>query len=136
MKELEEILKKAGITPTPVRILVYRFLSETDIPISLSDLETALETVDKSTISRTLNLLRERHLLHCFNDGSGAMKYEPCKSNDHEHNDDSHVHFRCEKCGKTICFPSLNIPQVELPEGFEAHESNYVISGVCRNCNR
>lgn len=133
MNEIKEILRGKGISPTPVRILVYRCLRESSSPKSLSDLEIALESVDKSTISRTLSLFRENRLLHCFNDGSGSVKYELCKGS-HTEEDDSHVHFRCEKCGETICLKTLSVPHVILPEGYEAHESNFIITGICSRC--
>ena len=134
MKDAEIILKESGITPTPVRILVYRCLLNASSPLSLSDIEICLDTVDKSTISRSLALFRERQLLHAFTDGSGSMKYEVCTSHDHHHEDDMHVHFRCEKCGQTFCLTHLGIPQVTLPEGFVMHEINYIISGICKDC--
>ncbi|MCH5224237.1 MAG: transcriptional repressor, partial [Muribaculaceae bacterium] len=61
-----ELLINAGVTPTPVRILVYRFLNQSKSPASLADIESALESVDKSTVSRTLNTFRKHHLVHAF----------------------------------------------------------------------
>ena len=135
-KEIADILLKEGITPTPVRILIYKCLQGTGYPISLSEIEESLESVDKSSISRTLSIFKQNHLIHSLNDGSGSVKYELCHSHDHDHHDDSHVHFRCEKCGSTICLNSVKIPSVELPEGFKSKEINYVIIGICSNCNR
>jgi Fur family ferric uptake transcriptional regulator len=28
------------------------------------------------------------------------------------------------------------MPKVELPEGFEAHTSNYIIKGTCPHCKK
>ncbi|MCH5235901.1 MAG: transcriptional repressor [Muribaculaceae bacterium] len=134
--EIEGILIKEGINPTPVRILVYKCLQEIEYPISLSEIEERLDSVDKSTISRTLTVFKNNHLVHSFNDGSGSVKYEICHSHDHEHLDDTHVHFRCEKCGSTICLTSVKIPKVELPTGFESKEISYIITGICSSCNR
>lgn len=136
MKDIEDNLQHSGITPTPVRILVYRCLKKASSPLSLSDIETKLDSVDKSTISRTLSTFREHHLLHSFNDGSGSMKYELCNSHNEGLHDDMHVHFRCEKCGVTTCLTSIGIPQVTLPEGYQAHEISYIISGLCSTCSK
>lgn len=135
MKKIESFLTDKGITPTPVRILVYKSLSESEAPVSLSDLETKLGSVDKSTVSRTLSLFKDHGLLHGFNDGSGSMKYELCDSRKEGEDSDRHVHFRCEICGETICLTDLKVPTVQLPEGYRIHEINYVISGVCSNCS-
>lgn len=127
-------LKIAGITPTPVRILVFRCLQQATGPLSLSDLENNLESVDKSTISRTLNIFKDHHLIHSFNDGSGSTKYELCHSSRGDGHDDLHVHFRCERCGQTICLQDIVIPEISLPEGFISHDVSYLVKGICKNC--
>lgn len=93
-----------------------------------------LETVDKSVISRTLSLFKEHHLMHVLEDGSDSVRYEICTSGDHEKHDDEHVHFHCEKCGKTFCLQNIHIPEVQLPEDFEVHSINYMIKGICKDC--
>ncbi|MCH5240462.1 MAG: transcriptional repressor [Muribaculaceae bacterium] len=128
-------LQQHGITPTPVRQLIFRCLEQAHRPLSLANLETLLETVDKSTISRTLAIFKEHHLIHSISDGSGSVKYELCHSEMSDHHDDTHVHFRCEKCDETICLPSLKIPELVLPEGFKQHEATFVITGICPLCN-
>ena len=135
MNEIGQYLEKAGITPTPVRMLVYGCLRDSRSPMSLSDIETKLETVDKSSISRTISLFRRHDLLHSIEDGSGSSKYELWTS--HKTNEDSgaHVHFRCIKCGETLCLESVKIPDVKLPEGFKKKEINYVIVGYCPECS-
>lgn len=134
MKEIESLLKDSGVTPTPVRMLVARSLRDSVSPLSLSDIEAILESVDKSTISRTLAIFREHHIVHSFNDGSGSVKYELCWSHGQEEDNDRHVHFHCEHCGKTLCLSTLKIPEVKLPDGFHINSVNYVISGICPDC--
>lgn len=134
MKEIESLLKDSGVTPTPVRMLVARSLRDSVSPLSLSDIEAILESVDKSTISRTLAIFREHHIVHSFNDGSGSVKYELCWSYGQDEDNDRHVHFHCEHCGKTLCLSTLKIPEVKLPAGFHINSINYVISGICPDC--
>lgn len=135
MNNTREILVAAGISPTPVRLLVYKCLASKGIPMSLSDLEIALDTVDKSTISRTLSTFKDHHLLHAFNDGSGSVKYEICFSKNHDLENDRHVHFRCINCGETICLTTIKIPEITLPEGFLANDMSFVVTGLCNNCS-
>lgn len=135
MIEVEKILQDCGVSPTPVRKLVYKCLIDADRPLSLADIETLLDSVDKSTISRTLLTFKKNMLLHAFNDGSGSTKYEVCKDHaDHDTDSDRHVHFRCEKCGTTICFTSIPVPKVDLPPDFLVKDINYLVSGLCNNC--
>lgn len=132
--QVNEILKRYGITATPTRIMIYKSLESSHLPLSLSDIETILDTVDKSTISRTLSLFKEKHLVHSINDGSGSVKYELCNEPGKNLHDDLHVHFRCEKCGTTRCLEDVKIPEVQLPEGYYAHEKNYILTGICADC--
>ena len=69
-KQCEEKLKDKGVRPTAARILILQKLSEQTYPISLLELEAQLETLDKSTISRSLAILLEHHAIHAFEDGN------------------------------------------------------------------
>ena len=68
------------IRPTAIRVLVLRTLLEMKQAMSVSDLEAQLDTVDKSTIFRTLTLFLSHHLIHGVDDGSGTLKYADRKS--------------------------------------------------------
>lgn len=128
-------ISKSGVRPTAVRLLIYRFMKSSSNPVSSIDIEAALETVDRSTISRTLSVFLENDLIHSIDDGSGLLKYEVCRG-EHDHSiHDMHVHFRCIRCGKTVCLPTTSIPLVDLPAGFVAMNVNYVISGQCDKCS-
>lgn len=133
-KACEEKLLSHQVRPTANRELVLRLIAESDRAVSLSDIETALETVDKSTISRILNLFLEHHLLHAIEDGSGSVKYELCGGK-YEHSvQDMHPHFYCERCHRTFCMQSVTIPPVEVPRGYVVNSVNYVLKGVCSDC--
>lgn len=129
----EQRLEHSGVRPTAMRLLIYRMMSKSDGPLSSLDMETALETADRSTISRTLATFLEHDLIHAIDDGSGSVKYEVCRSSHHHSVDDLHVHFHCSECGKTFCLPDP-VPHVALPDGFIMENVNYVISGKCDKC--
>lgn len=128
-------LEKKGVKPTAVRILVFKALEEAQCPVSLLDLENVLETVDKSTIFRTLNVFLAHHVIHAIEDGSGSLKYEVCSNEETCSIDDMHTHFYCEKCHRTFCFQGIHVPTVHLPEGFEMQSINYMIKGICKECS-
>lgn len=130
----EETLLRHGIRPTAVRILVLEAMSHFENTFSLADLETVADTLDKSSIFRSLNLFAEHHLVHVVEDGSGATKYCLCR-NDHACRiEEMHCHFHCEVCGKTYCLDHTHIPAIRYPEGFEVREVNYLIKGRCPAC--
>ena len=64
------------IRPTAIRVLVLRTLLEMKQAMSVSDLEAQLDTVDKSTIFRTLTLFLSHHLIHGVDDGSGTLNMQ------------------------------------------------------------
>lgn len=63
-------LDRRGIKPTAIRLLVIKAMMQAERAVSLLDLETLLDTVDKSTISRTIALFLSHHLIHSIDDGS------------------------------------------------------------------
>ncbi len=136
-----QLLHSRGIRPTPVRILVLRALQEQEFAVSLMALESELKTVDRSSIFRTLNLFLEQHLVHQVEDGSGQTKFalceEHCRCGAHHEKmlSDFHVHFYCEQCQRTLCLHDVAIPDVELPKGFMLTSANFVLKGVCAECN-
>lgn len=133
-KSCEEMLLKHGIRPTAVRILVLEAMTRFGSTFSLADLETETDTLDKSSIFRTLALFARQHLIHVVEDGSGTTKYCLCH-NDHVCRiEELHCHFHCEVCGKTFCLDHIHVPVIACPEGYEAREINYLIQGRCPDC--
>ncbi len=138
----EQLLKAAGIRPTANRILVTRELLASDSPLSLTELETRIDTLDKSSVFRVLTLLLEQGLAHGIEDGRGITRYEICHAHHHHHgddvagDDDLHAHFYCEKCKRVFCFPQINTPRVTLPEGFSVSSINFMIKGTCPSCRK
>lgn len=133
-----DLMQDHGVRPTANRIMILRTLLESSRPLSMQEIETALESVDKSIISRTIAAFKEKHLLHILEDGSDSVRYEVCRAHHGSEDDlldeDAHVHFHCEVCGKTFCFENVHIPKVEYPEGFQTRTVNYMAKGVCPEC--
>jgi Fur family ferric uptake transcriptional regulator len=58
------LLQKHAIKPTANRIVLVKALSDIDRPMSLSELEDIILTIDKSNIFRALGIFKEHHLVH------------------------------------------------------------------------
>ena len=130
---LEKRMMNNGVRPSPVRNLVLRTLDNATSPLSAHDIETELQTVDRSSITRTIAVFLSAGLIHAIPDGTAAIKYESCHCSRHNH-DDEHPHFHCEICGRTICLSDSHIPEIGLPDGFTALKSNFIIYGICDQC--
>ena len=135
MKELEQKLLDRDIKPTAVRLLIFKAMVEYPQAFSLSDLEAVLETVDKSTISRTITLFHNHLVIHSIDDGSGSMKYSVCNDDCQCELNELHVHFNCTQWHKTYCLESVSIPPVQLPEKFLLENINFVMKGLCDKCS-
>lgn len=143
----QNILQHYGVRPTAIRLLVWKQIAKTDHPFSLNDMELWLDTVDKSTLFRTLSLFEEHHLLHGIDDGSGQKKYCRCDDSavcsqhhdgehEHMHQGCKHVHAFCVKCQRSFCIRTEQIPLVKMPDGFEVLDINYVVRGICPDCKK
>ena len=133
-RNCEERLERKGVKPTANRILILHAMLTAARAVSLSELESMLDTIDKSSIFRTLTLFLKQHLIHAIEDGSGSLKYEVCDGKNECSISDMHIHFYCEECHQTFCFRSIDIPMVSLPEGFSMSSINYLVKGVCKEC--
>ncbi len=133
-KDIENLLREKGIKISAIRILVGKVLQQSTMPLSALEIEQALATVDRSSITRALSLFTSKGLVHSIDDGSGATKYELCHAYENDSHSDLHPHFHCMGCGATFCLNDTEIPPVKLPEGFEAVLPNYVIKGYCPKC--
>jgi Fur family ferric uptake transcriptional regulator len=129
------LMQEHGIRPTANRIIVAKALAEESRPLTMTELEDRIGSIDKSGIFRTLTLFKEQHLVHVLEDGEG-VRYELCHSHDHSVDNDMHLHFHCERCGQTICLEDLPIPEVTLPDGYEVQSANFVLKGICPKCKK
>ena len=128
------LLEEHNIKPTANRLIVLRTLDGAGRPMSLTELENKILTIDKSGIFRTLSLFREQHLVHVIEDGGDGVRYELCHSHDDDIDDDLHVHFYCEQCHQTYCLDHIPVPGIDLPEGFIMSSVNYMVKGICPHC--
>lgn len=132
--EILGMLQRHGVKPTANRIIIAGALAQASNPLSLSDLEVDIATIDKSSIFRTLATFKDHGLVHVIEDGSDSAKYELCHGTGDEHDSDRHVHFYCERCNRTFCLNQVHVPQVQLPAGYLVRGVNYLVKGLCPRC--
>ena len=137
MSENVEILLQArDIKSTAMRMLILKHMLGFSRAFKLSDLEAVMETVDKSTIFRTITLFHEIQLIHSIDDGSGAIKYSVCSSNCNCSIGDTHAHFYCLHCYKTFCLDKVAVPDLKIPDNLVPISINLVIKGFCEECKK
>lgn len=137
MLEVAKILKRHQLRLTASRKEILQVFLDNRSALSQPDVEEHMGgDCDRVTIYRTLTTFMEKGILHKVLDDSGVMRYavcsEACKADDHKHD---HIHFKCTRCGQTICIEQAHIPQIALPKGYQMKEVNVLMQGVCAHCN-
>lgn len=134
MIHLEELFAQHGVKVTANRLLIAQALEEAGRPLSMTELEERLETIDKSNVFRALTAFREAHLVHALEDTGDGVRYELCLSHHEDEDDDVHVHFYCIKCHRTFCLHEVPVPPVTVPEEYVSESVSYLVKGICPAC--
>ncbi|HOW24512.1 MAG TPA: transcriptional repressor [Bacteroidales bacterium] len=134
MRDSESRLINKHIKPTAMRELVLKMFSAQTNALSLTDIESLFDKVDKVTLYRTLKTFEKNKLIHAIDDGTGSVKYSLCRETCNCDPEDLHVHFLCIKCKHTFCLTDISIPFISLPVNFKLKTINMVVKGVCSNC--
>ena len=79
MKKIEQRLTENGVRPTAMRLLIYKYLAEKEVAISLTDIEAAFAKAERTTLYRTLRTFEEKKIVHQIDDGTGIQKYALCE---------------------------------------------------------
>ncbi len=136
MENIEQILESKNIRVTVMRLLIFKFLAEKQVAVSLSNIENAFEKVDRTTLYRTVKTFVENAIVHQIDDGTGITKYALCEQGCNcAIESDLHLHFHCSSCNETICLTEHKIPQIKVPKGFVSKNVNLVVKGICDKCN-
>ncbi|TPE44986.1 Fur family transcriptional regulator [Pontibacter mangrovi] len=139
MDKAQQLLTDYGLRKTGCRLDVLRQFLEHDFALSHADLEKKLGSrYDRVTIYRTLYSFEQQGLTHSIKDGSGGLKYALCQHQEslQSKHEDSHIHFSCTGCGQTFCLNDVPVPELMLPQGYEAERLNYSAEGLCKTCSQ
>lgn len=131
MKDIERLLTDAGIRPTAIRIMVMKEIVAMGYAFTFTEMEERLDTVDKSTLFRTLTLFMEHRLVHEVYNGSSSKLYCRCECKGLH---TSHIYFTCKSCGKTFSIKDVDTSSIPHPSGFVVEDTNCVMTGLCPDC--
>ena len=135
MSTLEDELRSKKINPTAMRLLVLKFLKKQKKAVTLSDIEASFEVSDRVTIYRTVKTFESKGLIHSISVDNMKM-YALCVSDCNEHHHvDTHLHFTCLNCKKTICLNHVSIPELNIPTGYQVDDVEVVARGTCIECS-
>lgn len=137
MQELiTDILKRNQLSVTESRRKILELFHQSRGALAHADIEkSSAEHFDRVTIYRTLQTFVDKGIIHTIPTSDNSVRYALCKdecSAGHHH--DNHVHFICDQCDVTYCLDHVTVPKLNMPNGFEAKQTDVVVSGVCKNC--
>ena len=134
--QVDQILKSNNLSVTDTRKKILGLFIGKEGALAHADIEKgAGEKFDRVTVYRTLQTFIDKGIVHIIPTAENAVLYALCHEECAEgHHHDNHIHFICDKCGKTTCLDETAIPNISLPKGYKQAQVNVVVNGICRDC--
>lgn len=134
---IDHILRHNQLSVTDSRKKILELFLLSNGALAHGDIEKKTgEKFDRVTVYRTLQVFMEKGIVHTIPTADNSVRYALCKDDCTEgHHHDNHVHFVCSICGLTTCLEDVTVPDVRLPQGFQAEEFQMVITGTCKACH-
>ncbi len=134
--ETKFLLDRVRIKATPKKAAVLNEITSSREPIDAYGIHKWVASripMDLATVYRAIALFREKCIVREDADVSGTNYYEYSGSQE-----DLHPHFRCEKCEKLTCLPSLKERDIEVFHKSAPHyrikDISVSLSGICKEC--
>ena len=95
-------------------------------------MKTLPPAVNKTTVYRLLDRLKDGGELHSFVGDQGVMHYAKCHACTNDSHTHSHPHFQCLSCREVRCLDA----ELTLPElaGVQISEAQIFLKGHCQSC--
>ena len=127
------LLKKSGLSITPLRKEVLAFLLENEVS-SLDDIKKNIKEFDRVTLYRTVKVLIKFKIIKEISFEN--KKFLSLNRNIHKSSDsfEQSVYFYCMYCNN-LTFLNNKIISFDITSDYEVHQSESIISGKCNLCN-
>jgi Fur family ferric uptake transcriptional regulator len=133
--DLTEQLRGRSRKITGPRQAILQVLRRREHPITSKEILAALPQgeCDLATVYRSMHLLEEIGMVHRFDFGDGAARFE-LVADKHDH----HHHLVCESCAKVVeitdCFPADLEQRIARSAGFKKVSHRLEFFGLCPDC--
>ena len=133
INKVNYLLKKSGLSITPLRKEVLAFLLENEIS-SLDDIKKNIKEFDRVTLYRTVKVLIKFKIIKELSFEN--KKFLSLNRNIHKSSDsfEQSVYFYCMYCNN-LTFLNNKIISFDITPDYEVHQSESIISGKCNLCN-
>ncbi|HMH31961.1 MAG TPA: transcriptional repressor [Puia sp.] len=129
-------LKQHHLAVTKARIKILELFQNSENALENQLIEKKTQhQFDRITVYRTLQAFLKKGIIHAIPAYNNSVRYALCKADCDEHaHHDNHLHFICEKCGKTTCLDRTDISIIQLPKGYFLYKADTILTGVCNIC--
>ena len=133
INKVNYLLKKSGLSITPLRKEVLAFLLENEVS-SLDDIKKNIKEFDRVTLYRTVKVLIKFKIIKELSFEN--KKFLSLNRNIHKSSDsfEQSVYFYCMYCNN-LTILNNKIIGFDIKPGYEVHKSESIISGKCNLCN-
>ena len=133
INKVNYLLKKSGLSITPLRKEVLAFLLENEVS-SLEDIKKNIKEFDRVTLYRTVKVLIKFKIIKELSFEN--KKFLSINRNVHKSSDsfEQSVYFYCMYCNN-LTFLNNRIVSFDIKPDYEVHQSESIISGKCNLCN-
>jgi len=133
INKVNYLLKKSGLSITPLRKEVLAFLLENEIS-SLDDIKKNIKEFDRVTLYRTVKVLIKFKIIREISFEN--KKFLSLNRNINKSSDsfEQSVYFYCMYCNN-LTFLNNKIISFDITPDYEVHQSESIISGKCNLCN-
>jgi Fur family ferric uptake transcriptional regulator len=134
----DELLRRAGLRRTPVRVALLKLLGASTQPLTAPELLERLPAdTDTVTVYRTLNTFTELSLIHRVRGSDRSARYAlgaPQSRQTHRH-----PHFVCDECGTVECLADAPIPDslvksLHVKREYRVKFPEVLLHGICPKC--
>jgi len=133
-ENIKDLLQKRKLKATTSRLRLLTELEKHGSAMSYSSIQLALNPIDRVTLYRTIESLKEKGIIHkAFQENSEiyyAICGNSCEENHHHHD---HVHFKCLKCNTISCEKLDQSLEFSLSD-FIVNKISINLEGVCKFC--
>ena len=133
INKVNYLLKKSGLSITPLRKEVLAFLLENEVS-SLDDIKKNIKDFDRVTLYRTVKVLIKFKIIKELSFEN--KKFLSLNRNINKSSDsfEQSVYFYCMYCNN-LTFLNNKIISFDIAPDYEVHQSESIISGKCNLCN-
>ena len=129
-----EILHGKKLKATSARVNLLLKMAKYGSAMSHSTIHKQMNLVDRVTLYRTIEILKEKDIIHkAFQEGNDVY-YAICKSNcSEDHKCHEHIHFKCSSCNTIQCEEVEQTVALSLPN-YLIQKVSINVEGICNKC--